>query len=314
MENITAGTVKLLKPLFNVDGNFNRNGTRMRAKFCKNVSNGTDEYSLWISASDRPDKDYTSDEKDQYYWYVLINDWLIGVGTERQLINNVGSPLAGAELFNDQGQGRERSKYFDDIREGKTWPEGNEIINKIIEREKELIEKYGNDSALQANDIKRQLDWRVTLYQNYKKNNGRWPDCVGAAVLGDLGEWLKLAEQARERSRKEDEERAKEARAKLAEEERIKKQEHMKKLDEAEAIFRNGGTIKDCALIVELADKHGIKIPIRTRGWMLDTLYDVTIGEGVSCRYLKKKGGKGSQSIWDVLNGLRDTIRAEAVA
>lgn len=137
---------------------------------------------------------------------------------------------------------------------------------------------------------------------------------MGAAVLGDLGEWLKLAEQARERSRKEDEERAKEARAKLVEEERIKKQEHMKKLDEAEAIFRNGGTIKDCALIVELADKHGIKIPIRTRGWMLDTLYDVTIGEGVSCRYLKKKGGKGSQSIWDVLNGLRDTIRTEAVA
>lgn len=137
---------------------------------------------------------------------------------------------------------------------------------------------------------------------------------MGAAVLGDLGEWLKLAEQARERSRKEDEERAKEARAKLAEEERIKKQEHMKKLDEAEAIFRNGGTIKDCALIVELADKHGIKIPIRTRGWMLNMLYDVTIDEGVSCRYLKKNGGKGSQSIWDVLNGLRDAIRAEAVA
>ena len=139
MENITAGTVKLLKPLFNADGNFNRNGTRMRAKFCKTVSNGTDEYSLWISASDRPDKDYPSDEKDQYYWYTLVNDWLIGVGTERQLINNIGSPLAGAELFNDQGQGRERSKYFDDIREGKTWPEGNEIINKIIEQEKALI-------------------------------------------------------------------------------------------------------------------------------------------------------------------------------
>lgn len=314
MENITAGTVKLLKPLFNADGNFNRNGTRMRAKFCKTVSNGTDEYSLWISASDRPDKDYTSDEKDQYYWYTLINDWLIGVGTERQLINNIGSPLAGAELFNDQGQGRERSKYFDDIREGKTWPEGNEIINKIIEQEKALIEKYGNDPALQANEIKRHLDWRVSAYEDYKANGGRFPDCVGAAILGDLGEWLNLAEQARERRNREDEERAKEARAKQAEEERIKKQEHEKELLEAEAIFKNGGTIKDCALIVELADKHGIKIPIRTRGWMLDTLYNVTIGEGVSCRYLKKKGGKGSQSVWDVLNGLREAIRAEAVA
>lgn len=177
-----------------------------------------------------------------------------------------------------------------------------------------MIEKYGNDSALQANEIKRQLDWRVALYQNYKENGGRWPDCVGAAVIGDLGEWLKLAEQAREKSRKEDEERAKEEKAKLAEEERIKKQEHMEELDKAEAIFRNGGTIKNCALIVELADKHGIKIPIRTRGWMLDTLYDVTIGEGVSCRYLKKKGGKGSQSVWDVMNGLRDAIKAEAVA
>lgn len=314
MENITAGTVKLLKPLFNVDGNFNRNGTRMRAKYCKTVSNGTDEYSLWIRASDKPDNDYTSDEKDQYYWYTLVNDWLIGVGTERQLINNIGSPLAGAELFNDQGQGRERSKYFDDIREGKTWAEGSAIINKIIEQEKELIEKYGSDSERQANEIKRQLDWRVALYQNYKANGGRWPDCVGAAVLGDLGEWLNLAEQARERRNREDEERAKEARAKQAEEERIKKQEHENKLFEAEAIFRNGGTIKDCALIVELADKHGIKIPIRTRGWMLDTLYDVTIGEGVSCRYIKKKGGKGSQSVWDVLNGLRDAIKAEAVA
>lgn len=314
MENITAGTVKLLKPLFNNDGNFNRNGTRMRAKYCKTVSNGTDEYSLWISASDKPDNDYTSDERDKYYWYALINDWLIGIGTERQLINNIGSPLAGAELFNDQGQGRERSKYFDDIREGETWTEGSKIINKIIEQEKELIEKYGSDSKRQADRIKRQLDSRVSAYENYKENGGRWPDCVGAAVLGDLGEWLKLAEQARERMDKEYEERNKEARAKLEEEERIKKQEHLRRIDEAEAIFRNGGTIKDCALIVELADKHGIKIPIRTRGWMLNTLYDVTIGEGVSCRYIKKKGGKGSQSVWDVLNGLKDAIKAEAVA
>lgn len=75
---------KLMKPLF-VNGMYNKEGKRIRANYLKTISNNNTEYVLWINDG-KPDKDYASNEKDKYYLYILVNDWLIMIGeTEFEL-------------------------------------------------------------------------------------------------------------------------------------------------------------------------------------------------------------------------------------
>lgn len=88
-------------------------------------------------------------------------------------------------------------------------------------------------------------------------------------------------------------------------------------IKEAENTFINGGTIKNGALVVKIADKYGVNVPIRTRGWILNTLAECTISKSgsVSYRYWKRsKGAKGSQKVYDILSKVRDALKvAEAV-
>ena len=82
-------------------------------------------------------------------------------------------------------------------------------------------------------------------------------------------------------------------------------------IEETEKIFINGGTIKNGDIIVKIADKHNINIPIRTRGWIYDCLAECTITEngGASYRYWKKKkGSTGSQKVYDILFDIRKAI------
>ena len=62
-------------------------------------------------------------------------------------------------------------------------------------------------------------------------------------------------------------------------------------IEETEEILINGGTINNSEIIVTIADKYEINIPIRTRGWILNNLSEVTITDSgsISYRYLKKK-------------------------
>lgn len=76
-------------------------------------------------------------------------------------------------------------------------------------------------------------------------------------------------------------------------------------------MFVNGGTISDAKLIVKIADKLGVIIPIRTRGWILNSLVECTISDrgGLSYRYWKSKTGKGSQKVCDVIFGIRRALQ-----
>lgn len=82
--------------------------------------------------------------------------------------------------------------------------------------------------------------------------------------------------------------------------------EHIKK----EETFINGGIIEGGEVIVKLADKYNVNIPLRTRGWILKSLIesDITNDGGVGYRFWKSKNGKGSQTVYRVLHDIRNAI------
>ena len=61
---------RLMKPLF-YDGNFNRDGKKMRAVFEREISDGTVSYRLWRSDG-KPDIQYPRAENDNYLLYAEI--------------------------------------------------------------------------------------------------------------------------------------------------------------------------------------------------------------------------------------------------
>ena len=83
---------KLMTPLF-YDGNFNREGRRMRAVLEKEISDGTQTYRLWRAAGN-PDQSYPRAGNDRYILYVEINGYLLPLGmTDFYLVNAAGLSL-----------------------------------------------------------------------------------------------------------------------------------------------------------------------------------------------------------------------------
>lgn len=60
-----VSNARLMKPLF-YDGNFNRDGKKMRAVFEREISDGTVSYRLWRSDG-KPDIQYPRAENDNYW-------------------------------------------------------------------------------------------------------------------------------------------------------------------------------------------------------------------------------------------------------
>ena len=89
---------RLMKPLF-YDGNFNRDGKKMRAVFEREISDGTVSYRLWRSDG-KPDIQYPRAENDNYLLYAEIRDYLVPLRiTDFYLIDHAGYPAAVAELY-----------------------------------------------------------------------------------------------------------------------------------------------------------------------------------------------------------------------
>ena len=92
---------RLMKPLF-YDGNFNRDGKKMRAVFEREISDGTVSYRLWRSDG-KPDIQYPRAENDNYLLYAEIRDYLVPLRiTDFYLIDHAGYPVAVAELYGNK--------------------------------------------------------------------------------------------------------------------------------------------------------------------------------------------------------------------
>jgi hypothetical protein len=297
---------KLMKPLF-INGNYNREGKRIRANYLRTVG----EYPLWINDGS-PDNEYARYEEDKYYLYIQVGECLAPIGyTEYKIKERAGWEYINKEWYGDYER---RSKFFDELRANKTWEEGNKAVTEQIAKEERFIQEYSNDNVISA-FLKTEIDNVIKVYVESRENEGKtFPNFVGALFLDELEKCEQLAIIYRaEREKKEQERKQVIAEQK---EQKAKEKEQAEKLliEETEKTFINGGTIKGGDIIVKLADKHNINIPIRTKGWILNSLAEstITVGDYVSYnyRYWKTKGATGSQKVYDILGDIRKAITA----
>ena len=100
------------------------------------------------------------------------------------------------------------------------------------------------------------------------------------------------------------------------------------KVNAAVQILQNDGILKNVdveiywsrhdrrvySVVNHLMRQYGIKVPLRTQGWINDKLATATIRDGkcMHVQYRKTKNGKGSQAVFDYLTKLAQATRKEA--
>ena len=289
----------LKKPLF-INGMYNREGKNCRADFVREISNGEELYKLWTTTEK---KEYPQNEHDKFWLYVEVNNYLVPVKlTEWNLVDHLGFYPACVELY---GTREERARVW----------QRSEDINALRAQEEPVILRYGSDPARQADYIHKLLSDHVRYYISARDNGGTFADFIGAAVLGEFDKCAELSAKLRaEREAKE--EAARREREEQETKERAEQEEqHRQEIKKAEEIFTRGGLISDGALLVEIADRHGVKIPLRTRGWILNSFAQcsITIINGAprySVRYYKRNSGTGSTKIYEIIEQIRAAIIA----
>ena len=107
-----------------------------------------------------------------------------------------------------------------------------------------------------------------------------------------------------------------------------KNREAQAKVDAAAQILRNDGILANVDIAIyrsrydrrvysvvnHLMRRYGIKVPLRTQGWINDKLATATIRDGVCAhvQYRKTKNGKGSQAVFGYMTELAQAARKEA--
>lgn len=312
---------KLMKPLFH-GNHFNKNGTKMRAVFCYEVSNGTDTYRLWRSAG-KPDVTYPHSENDAYWLHIELNGYLVPLGqSEYDLIHSSGKKPAYQKLY---GSLKAREEQREQVLTG-TGP----TLHELYSKEMDEIERMGANPEYQADYISTWLDEKVKQYQKAKATGGESaPNYIGAIVLQELDQCASLFAVYRdhyERSRqeriaaaqKERDERGMEVNRQLenAVADAEKKLIAGGMIDNAKIeVYQSGQGSRWTHLISYLLEKYNITVPIRTLGWINNNLTRVTIMEANKIRvsYLQASGSrsKGSEKVFNCLYQLIDAIKQQ---
>lgn len=301
---------KLMKPLF-INGMYNREGKRIRANYLKTIKDNNTEYILWINDG-KPDKDYTRNEKDKYYLYIQVNDWLVMTGeTEYELERRAANEYLNKEWYGDfEG----RNKYFEEnIYNGRTYEQYNPLIKEHVEKEEAFIQANINNEAIQVEFITQFVNRSIKNYVDARDGKSKYADFIGAVFLNELDKCVEISLVLKKERQEQEQERRRLLAEQKAKELEEKEQAEKLLMEETEQMLINGGTIKGGEIIVKLADKYNINIPLRTRGWMLNNLAETTITEGgsVSYRYFKRsKNATGSQKVYDVLFDIRRVLKS----
>ena len=305
--------VKLMTPIFK-GNNYNREGKRMRAKFFKTLCYEGQEYQLWISAG-KNENEYPQAENDTHYLMIYAGGYLVPCGyTEYQLERWCGLEAVNREMY---GSEEARDKVYDDIRRGKDYGEADHQISEQIAKENEFIKMRGKDESLQAEYLKTHfIDPMIASYLDARDNNGKYPSFQGAAFLGEVDRCLEISQRIKAERKKEEEAlraaQDAEERRKLQEEEKAEQEE----IKLAENALVNGGKVENSSVLIKIADKYAVNIPLRTRGWILNSLIECIVSEcgTIQYRFLRKKGNRGSSKISEILITLQTAIRnAQAV-
>lgn len=312
---------KLMTPLF-YNGMFNRENHRMRAALVREVSNGAHTYRVWRSAGE-PDREYGRNEKDKYWLFVELNGRIFQLGvTESNLIDQCAAKQVMDELYGGFGQ---RGKYFDELRGGPYGP--CPAVDAAIEKENRMIQELGNQQERWADYIQNEIEKHVRQYEDCRDRGGRFPDFIGALALGELDRCCELRKLKNEEDRQHrlEQERA-DAEAEKQRRERVN-EEAKKQVEAALYALRNGGVIEndgvemyepdghriDRSIILHLLKTNGIDVPLRTQGWINERLASVTVRDGkcASARYMKSKGGRGSEKMFECVDELIQKVKED---
>lgn len=312
---------KLMKPLFH-DGKFNQAGRRMRAVFWREVTNGAACFRLWQRAGKR-DVTYPRADNDKYLLFVEVNGYLVPLReTEYSLIAHCGRAPAIAELY---GGNKQRSTYFNELEKQ------GQAVDEVLARENEVVIRYGSDPARQADFIQAFMSDHIKTYQEAKERGGEtWLDFTGAAALGELDTCMELNKaykarcEAQRAAARQEELRKAQAYAKE------KNEETEAKIQSALDTLRHSGTLQnerinvytlvedgykvsEYSIINHLMRRFGVKIPLRTQGWINKKLASVTIRDGrcSGASYYRKKGSSCSQIFFYYMNALIAAVCAQ---
>lgn len=307
---------KLMKPLF--DGmNFNCTGKRMRAVFEREVSNGEVTYKLWHKAG-QYDHYYPCANNDGYLLYVEKDGYLLPLRmTDFFLINHSGYASAIKELYGSEDEKKNQYRNLQN--------KDDEYVRNFLNREQEVITKFGNDSVLQATYIQSILEKHIKTYIESKENGGEtFPDFVGAAMLGELEMCKELSRHYKEIYEMKMNVRIAAAREKQRNEIAEKNKIASDKVQQAIQIIRSKGTVKNDEVTFYndsgigqtyhmfnyLMRYYGIEVPLRTQGWINKKLVEVTAKDGgCSLQFYKSKNSKCSQTFFDYMYLLIDKIQ-----
>lgn len=312
---------KLMTPLF-YDGNFNREGRKMRLVLEREISDGAQTYRLWRSAG-KPDLDYPRTENDKYILHVEINGYLIPLGmTDFSLTDCCGFSPAAEKLYGGKDN---RGKWIDALRESG----GNDAVNAALVEERMEIERFGSDPARQTDYIRTLINKRVDAYQKAKENGGQtFPDFVGALVMDDLARCVELS-AVYQAKRKADEAIR---RTRAAEEEKAYCEKRNRPAEQAVSaaiqVIREGGVLKNetitfyqsryssssYSIVNYLMRQYHVDVPLRTQGWINEMLASATIRNGRCEHYqfFHSKRGKGSQKFFECMNHLIRAVVEQA--
>ena len=255
------------KPLF-VNGNFNRAGKRSHFAFVKELPTTSGSVRLWRYIG-KPENEYPAADTDLYYLFVEAGEYLAPIGlTEYTLEKQTGRHAVTVEHFKG-----EINAYWEQLRECKT-EEQREAFKQKYDA---LTAEYGADAMRQGEYVREMLRLKEAAWQDAKEDPQKFPDCIGAAICGELDQWLEVS--AAYKARREAEERAK-AEERAAREEAERREQEAREKSELNAFFeklRKPGRVEDGAKAVKAADALGVKVPLRTRGFMLEKLAAFTV-------------------------------------
>lgn len=201
----------------------------------------------------------------------------------------------------------------------------NKYLVPLQRTEFQINRDIGSQPEQWTTYISKILAYHVGYYRKSKESNGQQPpDYIGACVMNELDECMKLAEIYRRNVCLEEKKRH--------EEEAIAASRHRdevnalakKTADTAIEIIKRGGRLKndsitfysgehrhDESLILYLMRQHGVSVPLRTQGWIRVKLVSVIIENGrcENLQYLKSKGTVCSQRFFDCMNELIERVK-----
>lgn len=162
---------------------------------------------------------------------------------------------------------------------------------------------------------------------------GQWFKLPEVELLANLApELVPQAVDSRRRWREAVEAKNAERKRKLQEEEAVyvtaQNEQAQAIINKAVETIKNGGKLENeefsiystrydykiYCVVAYLMDAYGIKLPIRTRGWINNNLANVTIDEDGACnncQYYKRGNSRGSKSVWAYLNEMIKAVRSQ---